>query len=89
MDHFLILEAFLDGVVRFFQWVSLGGETDHNHMFLDVVPTQEKPPNPFTLKLEWLKDDDFPNKLKEVWNPFDASLDESNPIQFHQNLKKV
>jgi hypothetical protein len=71
------------------QWVSLGGDFDHNLVLLEVVPSQEKPPNPFKLNLEWLKDENLLNKIKKVWNPFDASLDESNPIQFHQNLKRV
>jgi hypothetical protein len=58
-------------------------------VLLEVVLTQEKPPSPFKLNLEWLKDEYFLNKLKYAWKPFDDSLDESTPIQFLQNLKRV
>jgi hypothetical protein len=51
-------------------------------------PPKEKPTSPFKLNLEWMKEEEFINKLKEVWVPFDGSLREYTPIQFHQNLKK-
>jgi hypothetical protein len=54
-----------------------------------VILIQEKPLIPFKLNPEWLKGEYFLNKLKVEWNSFDTSLDESTPIQFHQNLKRV
>jgi hypothetical protein len=83
------LEDFLDERFKLCQWVSSEGDFDQNPMLLEVVPSHEKTPKPFKLNLEWLKDEDFLNKIKKVWNPFYVSLDESNPIQFHQNLKRV
>lgn len=31
----------------------------------------------------------FDNKIKEVWEPFDGSLIEPTPLQFHKNLKRL
>jgi hypothetical protein len=55
---------------------------------LEIAPTKEKPTIPFKLNLEWMKEEEFINKIKEVWVLFDGSLRESVPIHFHQGLKK-
>jgi hypothetical protein len=47
------------------------------------------PPSPFKMNPKWLKEEDFIQKIKESWTPFDDTLNESTTIQFHQNLKKV
>jgi hypothetical protein len=88
LDWFLIFEAFLDKATRIKQWVSLGGDSNHNPVMLEIALAQEKPANPFKLNPEWMKEEEFINKIKEVWVPYDGDLRESSPIQFHQNLKK-
>jgi hypothetical protein len=57
-------------------------------MLLEVAPAQEKPTSPFKLNPNWLKEEKFVNKIKEVWEPYDGSLREFAPIQFQQNLKR-
>jgi len=56
-------------------------------MLFEVALTQGTPPSPFKMNLAWLKEEDFVNKVKEAWNPFDDS-NESAPLRFHQNLKR-
>jgi len=64
------------------------GKFDHNPIILEVAPSQEKQTNPFKLNPQWLKEEDFVNKIKDVWKPYDGNLRESAPIQFHQNMKE-
>jgi len=56
---------------------------------MEVILIQEKPLSPLKLNHEWLKRKYFLNKLKFEWKPFDTSLDELTPIQFHPNLKRL
>jgi hypothetical protein len=42
LDHFLVLEDFLDDALRICHWVSICGEYDHNPILLDVEPSQGK-----------------------------------------------
>jgi hypothetical protein len=58
-------------------------------VILEVVFAEGKPPNPFKLNLEWLKEENFVEKTKYSWIPFNDSLNELTPIQFHQILKNV
>ena len=41
------------------------------------------------MNTECLKEEEFVQKIKDSWKPFDDSLNKLKPIQFHQNLKKV
>jgi hypothetical protein len=52
-------------------------------VLLEVDLAQGKPTNPFKMNQEWLNKEEFVSRIKEVWEPFDASLRESSPIQFH------
>jgi hypothetical protein len=57
-------------------------------MILEVSLAQGKLFIPVKMNLEWLKEEDFINKKKYVWEPFDGTLRKSNLLQFHQNIRR-
>lgn len=69
--------------IRIRQWVSTGGDSDHCPVLLEVDLAQGKLASPFKMNPEWLKEEDFVNKIKRVWEPFDDSLTESVALQFN------
>jgi hypothetical protein len=74
LDLFLVSEDVLDEVIQIIHFVSTGGESNYNLVILEVTPTHGKPPNPFKMNLEWMKDGEFVNTIKDSWKPFDDSL---------------
>jgi hypothetical protein len=76
LDHLLISKYFLEKTIRILEWVSIGGNYDHNPMRLELASAQGNPPKPIKLKLGWMKEEDFVNKIKETWKLFDDSLNE-------------
>jgi exonuclease III len=43
LDVFLISKSFLDEQLQFIQWDSLGGDSDHGPIILELAPHSEKP----------------------------------------------
>jgi hypothetical protein len=64
LDCFLIYKSLLDEVNHIIQWVSLGGDSDHSPIILEIAPTQENPTSPFKMNPEWIKYESFIIKVK-------------------------
>lgn len=66
-----------------------GGDSDYSPIILEIDSMLEKKPNPFKLNLDWLEENSFQDMIKDCWKPFDPSSQESPPLQFQSNLKRV
>jgi hypothetical protein len=49
------------------------GDSDHNHVVLEVALAVKKPTRPFKLNPEWMKMEGFVGKVKVVWKPCNVS----------------
>ena len=66
LDHFLVSKALVDLPIMFGQWVSVGGESDHLHMVLEMVGVGSKPLAPFKFNSLWLNNDNFVKLIKTI-----------------------
>jgi hypothetical protein len=69
LDRFLISANLVESPLFFRQWVGSGGESDHHPIFLEVAGNTRKPTSPFKFYSSWLKEEEFINLVKELWNP--------------------
>jgi hypothetical protein len=87
LDRFLI-SGKPGGVPSNFQTMGgIGGESDHHPIFLEVAGDSRKPSSPFKFNSAWLKEEEFLNLVKELWNPI--IQEERAMVQFSQNLKNL
>jgi hypothetical protein len=84
LDRFLILGNLVESPLIFRQWVGSRGESNHHPIFLEVVGGSRKSMSPFKFNSAWLKEEEFLNLVKELWNPI--IQEEWAMVQFSQNL---
>jgi hypothetical protein len=81
----LIYEVCIDEVNRIKQCVTSGRDSGHNHVMLEVALAIKKHTGAFKLNLKWMKIEDFVDKIKAIWKPFNDNLREFALLQFQQN----
>jgi hypothetical protein len=59
LDRFLVADTLLRHATTYCSWISLGGGSDHNPIFLQLDRDKEKPPTPFNFNQIWLGETKF------------------------------
>lgn len=59
LHRFLVGEDVVTSIFQIRKWVESCGESDHNHIMLDIKGDIRQPPIPFKFNARWLKDPNF------------------------------
>lgn len=66
---------------------SLGGDSNHWPIILDLESSSLKPPSPFKLKQDWFEDPYFLNAIKKAWGHINLEARKPTPVQFQRSMK--
>jgi hypothetical protein len=89
LDRFLVHESLLDYPLKFRQWISSGGESDHYRIWLELEFGPKKPTIPFKFNTTWLEDEELQKLVKENWVAYDPIFGLPTTIQFVENVKII
>ena len=89
LDKLFLSADFLDRDFLLKQWIGCGGDSDHQLVFLHILPCTPKAHCPFKFNACWLENIELVDLLKASWKVFDALSEVSPASQFGANLKKL
>eukprot|EP00253_Pinus_taeda_P014598 PITA_14598 len=89
LDRFLLKEPLTQHAHLFRQWVGLGGISDHNPIYLEILGPSKKPKAPYKFNHTWLKDPTFIKLIKEYWSSHPIDDSESYAKGFCRNLTEL
>ena len=78
LDRFFLSADFLDMDFLLKQWIGCGGDSDHQPVFLHILPCTSKTHCPFNFNACWLEHIELVDLLKASWKVYDA-LSEVSP----------
>jgi len=89
MDKFLFSENILMEVEKIFSWVEVGGGLDHLRKLLQIDKKDQTQTTHFKFNIEWEKDEECIQIVKEEWVNFNSSSMDAANFQFVEALKNV
>jgi hypothetical protein len=89
LDRFLLSEDLLESLELVRQWVSCGGESDHNLIVLELSGRSRRASSPFKFFEGWILDPSYQALVRGLWTPISTVNQIPVAVQFVGNLKRL
>ena len=86
LDRFLIKEPLMDKIEMISKWVGSGGILDHLPIFLEIASISPYSRTPFKFNSTWLRDEDFHQLVKKIWQDSSHIRERSSTTYLAQNI---